>query len=103
MKVKVVIFALVLIAIVICLPNRNQAYVGPPYFDRLGHPDEHPWQDVQSPVDDDIVPQQISSGSVIVVISTKIIVIRASQIKSEMIRQTPKKIEIGNPSTEGND
>lgn len=103
MKIKVIISALILIAIVICLPNRNQAYVGPPYFDRLGHPDEHPWQDVQSPVDDDILPQQISSGSVIVIISTKMIVIRASQIKSKMIRQAPKKIEIGNPTTEGND
>jgi len=103
MKIKAVIFTLILIAIVISLPNGNQAYVGPPYFDRYTRPDEHPWQDVQYPVDDDILPQQISSGSVIVVISTKMIVIRASQIKSKMVRQAPKKIEIGNPTTEGND
>ena len=49
MKVKALIFALMLIGIFICLPNQNQAYVGPPYFDPLEHPNEHPWQHDDSP------------------------------------------------------
>ena len=87
MKVKVIIFALVLIAIVICLPNHNQAYVGPPYFDRLTHPDEHPWQESDSPpIDDDIITPENSFVIWIIGPPTKIIIIRVSQVKPEVRR-----------------
>lgn len=98
MKVKVVIFALVLIAIVICLPNRNQAYVGPPYFDRLGYPDEHPWQESDSPpIDADIITPAISSAIWVIGPPTKIIIIRVPQVKPEVRRpnKAASRIDLG--------
>ena len=53
MRVKFVISALILLAIVVCLPDESEAYVGPPYFGPDGYPGEHPWQDSESPPDDD--------------------------------------------------
>jgi hypothetical protein len=49
MRVKFVISALILLAVVVCLPRENQAYVGPPYFDPDGYAGEHPWQHDGSP------------------------------------------------------
>ena len=87
MKIKVGIFALILIAIVICLPNRNQAYVGPPYCDRFNRLDEHPWQESDSPpIDDDIITPEKSSVIWIIGPPTKIIIIRVSQVKPEVRR-----------------
>ena len=87
MKVKVVIFALVLIAIVICLPNRNQAYMGPPYFDRFNRVDEHPWQESDSPpMDYDIITPEISSAIWIFGPPPKMIIIRVTQVKPEVRR-----------------
>lgn len=108
MKVKAILFALIFILIFICLPNRNQAYVGPPYYgpsDPLGYPSEHPWQDVKSPPGDDINATEINFGIVIIGVPTTVIIIRALQIESniEITRQTPKKIEFGYPTEKGND
>ena len=49
MRVKFVISALILLAIVVCLPHGSEAYVGPPYGDNLGTAGEHPWQHDDSP------------------------------------------------------
>jgi hypothetical protein len=107
MKVKVVLFGLILIAILFCTTKHNQACVGPPYNypDPISCPSEHPWQDVKSPPTDDIVIQQISLVSVIVIGPTKMILIRSSQIKSksEITGTAPKKIESGHPTKKGND
>ncbi len=109
MKVKALIFTLMLIGIFICLPNQNQAYVGPPYYDPLEYPNEHPWQDLESPPSDDINHPEISSIVLIIGFPTKIIMIRTSQAKSEIksdievSRQTPEGIEFGYPTTKGND
>ena len=57
MRVKFVISALILLAIVVCLPGENQAYVGPPYFDPDGYAGEHPWQHADSPDPGDTLNQ----------------------------------------------
>ncbi len=49
MRVKFAISALILLAIVACLPDNGQAYIGPPYLDPEGYPSEHPWQHEDSP------------------------------------------------------
>ena len=49
MQVKFVISALILLAVVVCLPDESEAYVGPPYADGLGTAGEHPWQHEDSP------------------------------------------------------
>lgn len=105
MKLKVILFGLILFAILFYMTNHSQACVGPPYFGRDGYPSEHPWQDVESPPVDDIVTQEINAKSVIVIIPTKMILIRVSQIKSksEMTGQTPKKIEFEYSTKKGND
>jgi len=101
MKVKAVLFGLILVALLFCTTKHNQACVGPPYNypDPISYPSEHPWQDVQSPPTDDIVTQQISSVSVIVIGPAKMIRIRSSRIKSksEITEPAPKKIESGHP------
>lgn len=53
MKVEAILFGLILIGILFCLPNHSQACVGPPYFDPLGYPSEHPWQHNDSPGPED--------------------------------------------------
>jgi len=45
MKVKAVLFGLILVAILFCTTNHSRAYVAPNYsLDPLGYPSEHPWQ-----------------------------------------------------------
>jgi hypothetical protein len=108
MKVKAILFGLILIAILFCTTHHSLAKcVGPPYYisDPISYPSEHPWQDVKFPPTDDIVTQQINRVSVIVIGPAKIILIRSSQIKSksEIIEPAPKKIEFGHPTKKGND
>jgi len=106
MKVKAVLFGLILMAILFCTTNHSRAYVAPNYsLDPLGYPSEHPWQDVESPPTDDIVTQQISCVSVMVIGPAKMILIRSSQIKSmsESTGPAPKKIEFGHRTGKGNE
>ncbi|MCJ7577517.1 MAG: hypothetical protein MUO91_03615 [candidate division Zixibacteria bacterium] len=54
MKVKAILFGLILMAILFCTANHNQAHVGPNYsFDTLSYPSEHPWQHNHSYVPSD--------------------------------------------------
>jgi hypothetical protein len=108
MKGKAIFLGLILIAILFCATHHSHARcVGPPYYysDPISYPSEHPWQDVESPPTDDIVTQQISSVSVIVIGPAKMILIRSSQIKpkSEITGPAPKMIEFGHPTKKGND
>ena len=48
MKVRVILFSLAFIVVLFCLTSHSQAYVGPPYFDGLSYPSEHPWQHTES-------------------------------------------------------
>jgi len=103
-KVKMSIFALILIAVLICLPKHSQA-LNSPYLDWIGYPGEHPWQDQEPPPVDDIMTSAISSEIVIIAIPTKMIMIRPSLIKSKLEKsgQALKKIEFGRPTKKGND
>lgn len=105
MKLKVSLLGLILIVILFCMAKQSLAVARPPYFDGLGYPGEHPWQDVESPIVEAALTSRISSGIVIAVGPTKMIMIRASLIKSnsETTRQAPKKIELGYPTRKGND
>lgn len=44
MKVRVILFSLAFLVVLFCLTRHSQAYVGPPYFDGVSYPSEHPWQ-----------------------------------------------------------
>jgi hypothetical protein len=103
-KVKMSIFALILIAVLICMPKHGQA-LNSPYLDGIGYPGEHPWQDQEPPPSDGIVTSAINSGIVIIVIPTKMIMIRPLLIKSKLEKsnQTLKKMEFGRPTQKGND
>ena len=80
MRVKVVIFALVLIGIFVYLPNQNQAYLGPPYCDRFGYPSEHPWQHDGSPrIQDSLDP----------VLSRVVVLFVGLPTKAILLIQTP--------------
>ncbi|MCK4386396.1 MAG: hypothetical protein KAW52_09050 [candidate division Zixibacteria bacterium] len=98
MKVKVILFGLVLFGILFCLPNQNQARRGPPYFDPIDYPNEHPWQDSDSPlIEDEIITPQKSSVIWIMIVPTKITIIRLSQTKPEVMRPTKvaSRIDLG--------
>ncbi len=56
MKVKAILFGLILMAILFCTAHHNQAKcVGPPYYfsDPISYPSEHPWQHNDSYVPSD--------------------------------------------------
>jgi hypothetical protein len=105
MKVKVGILALILIGMGVCLPHHTIAVDSPDYFNLLGYPGEHPWQDLEPPPDDEIMTSGISSGIIIIALRPPMIMIKAPLIKSktETTGQAPKKIEFGSPTKKGND
>ena len=105
MQVKFVISALILLAVVVCLPGESDAYVGPPYADGLGTAGEHPWQDSESPPDGDKDGLEVTPRIVIIGGLAKAIVIRTSWIRwtVEVTRQAPEKIGSRRPTKKGND
>jgi hypothetical protein len=105
MRVKFVISAVILLAIVVCLPDGSQAYVGPPYFGPNQSMGEHPWQDSQSPPEDDNNTPEISSRITIVFGPARAIILRVPWTKSrvEMARQAPGEFGIRHGTKTGND
>jgi len=103
MKIRVILTSLILLGFLFCLINHGQARMDPWWEDR--YPGEHPWQDLECPAIDDTISLEMSSGIVIVVTPTKLLVIRAYQIKSgfETTRQAPKKMQFRYPAKKGND